>query len=417
MLSRLKDKLFYGWIIVIAFLIAGTTLFGIHLSFGVFFKSIANEFHLTRSVTSAISSVNFILAGISSFLFGRAVDRYGPRRVIFLMGLISGFSLLLTSQVNSTWQLFITYSLLLSLGTGAIFVVLTSTISRWFDKKRGLAFGIAGAGSGIGTFLMAPFATYLIANFNWRTAYIVIGVIAWLVVIPISRLLKKDPYEIGARPDGANSLPEDITYDEENIPPTDFSLLQLFRDRNYWLITVIWLLYAPCFYLVLTHLVPHTTDTGFSAGEAALALSLVGALSIAGRIIMGNTSDRIGRKLTATICALFLSGAMIWLVWAQELWMVYLFASVFGFAFGGLGASLSALIGDSFELDKIGTIIGVLNIGWAIGAAAGPAMGGIIFDINRSYSIAFLIGAANMAVVSLLIMLVRQKTSRNYRYG
>ena len=184
--SRLKDKLFYGWVVVIVFLVVGITLYGIEFSFGVFFKSIESTFSLTRTETSAVSSVNMLLVGVFGFLSGWALDRYGPKIIVLLMGLFAGLSLLLTSQVNSSWQLFITYSLLLAMGAGGLYVVPTATVSRWFNKKRGFALGIAGSGMGLGVLVMAPLATYLITNFDWRMAYIVIGLITWFIVIPLS---------------------------------------------------------------------------------------------------------------------------------------------------------------------------------------------------------------------------------------
>ena len=410
---RLKDKLFYGWVVVVAFLITLTTVVGTRLSFGVFFKSIESEFDLTRAATSAVFSTHMILCCVFAILGGWALDRYGPRIIILLMALISGFSLLLTGQTNSLWQLFITYSLLLSIGSGGLFPVTASTVSRWFDKKRGLALGIATSGVGLGTVVMAPFATFLISTFDWRMAYIVMGVIVWLIVIPLSRLLKKDPYEIGALPDGADSLSEDITNQKNNIRLTDLSLQQALRTRSFWLIILIWLFFATCMSLVFTHLVPHVTDIGFSAGEAATVLSLIGGAAVAGRVLMGIASDRIGRKLTGSICTLLQAGAMLWLIWSQDLWMLYLFALVFGFAFGGMSPGLAALIGDTFGLRNIGSILGVLEVGFGTGGAIGPVIGGLIFDVNNSYTVAFLIGALVIFISTLLIALIRQETDRN----
>jgi MFS family permease len=408
-----KDAVFYGWVVVVSFLLVGITLYGIHFSFGIFFKSIQSEFSLTRTVTSAIASANLLLAGICAFGAGWALDRYGPKTIILLMGLFAGLSLLLTSQTNSLWQLFITYSLLLAIGTGALYVVPTSTISRWFDKKRGLALGIAGSGSGLGTVIMAPFATYLISNFEWRIAYIVVGLIAWLIVIPSSWLLKREPRDIGTLPDGAKSNLKDIESEEGSFQPADFSLLQVFSTRSFWLILSIWFLFATCLFLVLTHLVPHVTDIGFSAREAAGVLSLMGGSAIAGRVLMGIASDRMGRKLTPIICALLLAGAMLWLTWSKDLWMLYLFALVCGFAYSGLSSSAGALIADVFGLGNIGAIFGVLEVGFGIGAAVGPALGGLLFDANNSYSTAFLIGGFSMFIATLLIALIRRETGRN----
>jgi MFS family permease len=201
---KIKERPYYGWVIVVAFCIIGTIIAGAGYSFGVFFKSIESEFELSRAVTSGIFSISMIFTAIFAVLGGWALDRYGPRVLLPIMGLFIGLSLLLTSQTNSTWQLFLTYSLLLPIGTGATFVVITSTVSRWFAKKKGLALGIAGSGVGLGALFMAPFATFLIVNFDWRIAYIILGLLAWVIVIPLSKLLKKDPHEIGVLPYGAN---------------------------------------------------------------------------------------------------------------------------------------------------------------------------------------------------------------------
>jgi len=401
-------------VVVGTFFIVGITLYGIHFSFGVFFESIESAFHLNRAETSAVSSVNMLLAGVCAFLAGWALDRYGPRIVVLLMGLFTGLSLLLTSQTDSLWQLFITYSLLLAMGTGALYVVPMSAVSRWFDKKRGLALGMASSGAGLGMLIMAPFATYLISNFSWRTAYFVIGLIAWLIVIPLSRLLRRDPYEIGALPDGVKSDSNEIGNEKDGMKLASLSLPQAFRTRSFWLVIFIWIFFASNLFLVMTHLVRHARDIDFSPMEAATVLSLLGGISIAGRVLAGIASDRIGRKLTAIICTLLQAGAMVWLIWAQDLWMLYLFALVYGFTFGGTSPVMAALVSDTFGLGRIGAIFGLLEISFGVGAAIGPLMGGLIFEARGSYSLAFLLVAATMLIVTLLISLIRQETNRNF---
>ena len=350
-----------------------------------------------------------------AFLGGWTLDRYGPRVVTFVMGLFAGLSLLLTSQVNASWQLFITFSLLLALGTSAAYPTMMATTARWFDKKRGLAVGIAGIGVGLGPVVIAPFATYLIANFDWRMAYIVVGLIAGVVVTSLSMLLKRDPGEIGVLLDGVKSdSSEGIVQDKESSArPAGFSLLEAFRTRSFWFLGIVWLSTAFCFYLISTHIVPHATDIGISAADAALVLALTGGISIPGRLIMGALSDRIGRKASAITCALLQAGAMAWLTCSQELWMFYLFALVFGFGFGGIDSIVTSLIGDIFGVHSIGAIMGMLAIAWGIGAATGPFIGGLIFDITKSYFIAFLIGVSAILVTTLSIALTRREIGRN----
>jgi MFS family permease len=409
LLRLLKDKIFYGWVVITAGIMIGAITFGIRQSFGVFFKSIETEFGLTRGATAGIFSVYMLLCSVVTIVGGWALDRYGPRVVTFLMGGFTGLSLLLTSQTNSVWQLYLTYGLLLSLGTGAIFTVINSTVSRWFDKKRGFAVGIASSGGQLGIVFLAPFATYLISNFGWRTAFMVIGFIAWLVVLSLSLLLRRDPHDIGLLPDGAKSEAAQTRSQnkETNTQRTGLSLLQACRTRHFWFSGLVYLFLSLSVHLVLTHSVPHAIDIGISPMDAAVILSIVGGACIAGRLVTGRISDIIGRKVPALTCGLLQVGALVWLVWIRELWMFYLFAAVFGFSWGGLGTQITLLIGDVFGMHSIGTILGVLIVGWSVGAAIGSAAGGFIFDVSGSYVTAFAVGAVMMSIATIFVVLTR----------
>jgi len=124
---------------------------------------------------------------------------------------------------------------------------------------------------------------------------------------------------------------------------------------------------------------------------------------------MGRISDSVGRKATSITCALFLAGVIIWLIYSKDLWMFYLFAVVFGFFFGGFDATTTAMIGDIFGLRSIGIIMGTFSAGWGLGAAMGPFIGGLIYDISNSYSVAFSMCAAAMIMVTLLLALTKRE--------
>jgi len=410
-----REGLFYGWVIVVAFFIVYIIMMGTNTSFGVFFKSLESAFSLTRATTSAVYSGRMALGCVFSILGGWALDRYGPRIVLFLMGLFLGLSMLLTGLTNAAWQLFVTYSLFFAMGSGATFVISSSTLLRWFDKKRGLALGIAGAGGGLGTVVIAPFATYLITSYDWRIAFIVLGIIAWIIIIPASRMLKKDPAEIGALPDGEKERPipgGEPKRAEMGRQVPEITLLMTVRTFNFWLFALIWCSFAFAGFFILTHIVPHATDIGFSATEAAAILSLFGGAMIGGRLVIGVLADKMNRKMTAVVCSLVQAGFVVWLLWAQELWGLYLFALVYGFTQGGMNTALTALLGDTFDLTNMGKILGVLDVGFAVGASIGPVVGGYIYDVSESYSTAFLIVAAVMVVRSIFIALTRRKTEQ-----
>jgi len=272
--------------------------------------------------------------------------------------------------------------------------------------------GIAGSGGGLGTVAVAPFATYLIANFDWRMAYIVIGAIAGLVIFTSSMLLKGDPGEIGLLSDGAKPAAGKIKLQskESHAQPADFSIFQALRTRNFRFLWLTWLLQSLSVYLITTHIIPHTTDIGISPLEAAGVLSLIGGGTIIGRLLAGSTSDIVGRKIVAITVALFGAGALIWLMWSRELWMFYLFAVFFGLSWGGLSTTVALLVSDIFRQRSIGRIMGWQGTGWVTGAAIGPALGGIIFDATESYFIAFIISALAMLLTALFMALLTGQT-------
>ncbi len=411
-LDKFKDKIFYGWVVVATFGITGTAIWGIRFSFGVFFKSLESEFALSRAATSAIFSTLMVLGGIFTILGGWALDRFGPRVVFLLMGICTGLSLLLTGQTSALWQIFFTYSLLLAMGTSAIYVAVMSTVSRWFNKKRGLALGIASIGAGMGPLVMAPFATYLISTFDWRTAFIIMGAIAWVVVVPLSWILKRDPQEIGLLPDGEKFSASTVLEQPPVIAADYLSPWQALRTRSFWLVVGIFFFYAVNIFIILTHLVPHITDLGFSEVEAATVISVAGGATLVGRVLFGIASDRLGKKEAAVVGTLLHVIALLWLLWSREMWMFYLFAIVFGLAWGGTGPVMAVIIGETFGLGRMGVILGILDAGFNTGAAVGPVIGGIIFDLKQSYFLAFWLGVVVMLVATVLIVFIRRETGR-----
>ena len=377
--------------------------------YGVFFKALEVDFNLTRGATSGIFSAYMLLCSVFAVLGGWALDRFGPRRVCLLMGSFTGLSLLLTSQTTFSWQLYISYALLLSLGTGPLYSVVNATVLRWFDKKRGLALSITSSGASFGPIVTAPFATCLISIFDWSMAFIVLGIISWLLIGSMSLLLRKDPAAMRLLPDGERSHTNQgpISIEERKVQSAGTHLLQALKTQQFWLLGSIWLLMSFCLHLLYVHIIPYAVDMGYSPMDAALVLSLIGGANIIGRLTIGPLSDAIGRRSPAIASASLQVATLLWLMWARELWMLYGIAIVFGLGFGGLDLLVTALIGDVFGTRRIGTIMGLMSACWGIGAAAGPAVGGLTFDVTGSYFIAFGAGAAAMVIATLFAGLIK----------
>lgn len=408
--SAQKPRWFYGWYIVGAGFFISFIGIGARYSYGVFVKSFDADFGMTRAATSGIFSVYMLLSCLLAAMGGWALDKYGPRKVAIFMGIFTGLSLILTSRARTPWHLLITYSLFLSLGTGPAYGVVNSTTSRWFVKRRGIAVGITSAGGGVGAIVLAPFATYLISNFDWRTAFIVMGFLSAIGMIGASLFLIKEPGDVGYLPYGMSSGQQEnaVPTKKNTLNPRGVTFGLAWRMNQFWLLGLSWLFLALALHMVFIHVVPYALDKGISPMDAAFILSMIGLANIPGRLIVGKLSDTMGTKNLGVSCILIQLGALFWLIYSSNLWMLYVFALVYGFLWGGSATVITILTVDIFGRPSLGIIMGMMSSGWALGAAIGPAVGGFLFDLTGHYHAAFEAGAASLFTAACLMGMIRK---------
>ncbi|MFO7996202.1 MAG: MFS transporter [Dehalococcoidia bacterium] len=388
-----KPRLFYGYVIVLIGFFTMLLMFGAFYSFGVFFKPLSAEFGWTRATTSGAYSLAMFVSGALAIVMGKLTDRFGPRIVMTLCGFLFGLGFLLMSRVNTVWQLYLCYGVVVGVGLGGAYVPPLSTVARWFVKRRGIMTGFVVAGVGIGTLSIPPAATWLIEGWGWRTAYLVIGAVVFVFIILAAQFLKFDPRRMGLLPDGKRAEGAGL-----NLHARGFSFREAMGSWRLWVLLAILFCFGYCLHNVLAHIANHVTDLGFSAAVAAGILAVIGGSSIAGRIATGSITDRTGSRSPLIINFVLMSGALLLLLAARELWVFYLFAVILGLAYGGLAAIESPVVAELFGLSSHGIIMGVASFGYTIGGAIGPVVAGRIFDMFSSYQIAFLAGA----VVSVL---------------
>jgi MFS family permease len=401
------DRFFYGYVLVAVSFLLQIIGWGAYNSFGVFFNPLMNEYGWSRAGISGAASVSFCMYGLSSILLGRLNDRVGPRLIMTVSGIFLGVGYLLMSRLTSLWQLYLLYSLLVGIGISGTDVVLLSTIARWFIRLRGRMSGVLKVGSGVGMLIMPLFTNWLITAFGWRTALFVMGIVALILFIGLSQLLVRDPARHGLRPDGDGRVAAEIGPAGE----TGFSLRQVLKSLQLWLICTAYFLLLVCVFTVLLHIVPHAIDLGIPRGGATRVLATIGGLSIAGRFIMGFSSDRIGNKWALAICYGFLCVSLGWLLLADRLWMLFVFAIVYGFAHGGFFAVMSPLTAEFFGTASHGTIFGMIIFVSTIGGAIGPLLAGYVFDLTGSYRVVFL-GLPLISTVGLGATLMLRSPAR-----
>lgn len=407
-----QEKFFYGWVIVVAATLVSSFSWGTQYAFGVFFKPLISEFSWSRAATSGAFSVIMIVYGLSSILMGRLSDRYGPRIAVFCGGVLIGLGTFLSSWINSVWQLYLFYGLIMGMGMGASYVPVMGVVSRWFWKRRGLALGIVVAGIGLGTLLMSPLSQFLISQFGWRNSYQIIGVVDWVIILFAAGLMVGDPEKKGKLPYGQIPGDEDFAADrmkkEGMDPPLSLSFGQAKRTNSFWVFLIINFLWYLNLYMVLVHLVPYATDKGMPAVEAANSLALLGAFSIVGKITMGRLSDRIGGRSAIAISFFLQALATILLIGVGGLFVVYAFAVMFGFSYGGGAPQQAKITGEIFGTASIGSILGVIVFAGSLGGAFGPFLGGFIFDGTGSYGLAFGLAAMALLIAFGLTFILRK---------
>ncbi len=386
-----------------AFLIM-VLMLGVLNTFGVFFKPMLTDLGWTRAVTSGAFSVSWIIQGLLAIAVGRLNDRLGPRIVISVCGCILGLGFLLMSQTSALWQLYLFYGVIIGTGMSGSFVPLTSTVARWFVKRRGVMTGIVVAGSGAGGLIAPPLANWLISIYDWRMSYIILGGIALVAVILVAQFLRRDPAQMGLTPYGESKEETEL-----NGGTKAFSLREAASVRQFWLVVGTYICLGFAMFTIFVHIVPHATDLGFSAATAASILAAAGGAGVIGRLLLGGVADRIGNKRVFIIGFVLMAASLFWLITARETWMLYLLAAVFGFATGGCAVSSSPLVAELFGLRSHGLILGVINLGYCIGAAAGPFLAGYVFDVTGSYNVAFLVCAV-ASVLGLILSSVLKPT-------
>jgi len=398
-------KVFYGWYIVAAGTLLLATCFGISYSFSVYFPALQSDFSWNRAATSGVFSLYLVLVGFFSILCGRAIDRYGPKPVVLIMGVVTGISFILTAQVHSLWQFYLSYSVLLAAGTGGMYIIVMSTASRWFYRKRATVMGILGTGASLGSVVMAPASAWLIETYQWRAAYMLTGILAWILIIPGAMILKKDSAEIGIGLDGDPYFRTGSRDEAKKITP--FSIIDAIKSANFSYLIFVWFWFSFCLYMVITHIVPRAQDIGIDPMRAAGVMSIMMAVSAASRVAGGMAADKVDKRKLLAASLTIMAFSMAWLILADQSWKIYLFAILFGMVFGSGDTSLIAVVADVFGTDKIGTMMGILMISWGLGSAAGPYLAGCVFDYTGSYGWAFIIACGGLLLSTFAILKIK----------
>lgn len=378
-------------------------------TFGVFLLPLANEFEWERGSLSITITISAIVGSLLSIIVGRLSDKYGPRLLVTINGILTAAGFLLLTQVSAIWQVYLVWGVISGAGSACAYIPLMSTVARWFTARRSTAIGVTLVGFGIGAIFWPPITQMLITAIKWRWTCIVLGSVNLIFVIPLAQFLK--------RPDDGILLPYDkpapaTRKQAESLPLGGLTLSEAIKNPRFWLTGLIFF----CFYAGLNtmyvHIVAHAQDIKIPPLIAASTLSIISSTSIISRLTIGPVSDRIGSLKALIIGTSLAVIALVLLVSFPETWAFYTFTAVYGLAYGAMIPLETSLPSILFGTRSLGIIMAIMGLVSTAGFALSPPIAGAIFDATRKYQPAFILCLA-LAVIGFIlsIFLFRLKST------
>ena len=405
-------RIYWGWYVVLAaFLIMGVN-YGVRYCFGIFIKPMAEEYHWSRSVISAGMSILIIGYGFGGIFSGRLIDRIAPRWLITAGAMLAAGGLFLTVLVREPWQFYLTYGVCAGMGSSCFGVVVcNSSVAKWFDRKRGLAVGLASVGVGVWMMVLSPLAGYLVKLYDWRVGFIAMGCAYLLLPVGLAQWLmgRTKPEDYGLAPDGernaAAGAPAAPAVEPAEPSP---ALGPILKDSRFWILAACYSVAFLAEMAALVHQVPYALDRQIDKVAAASTLGMVGIASIVGRFFFGWLADRLkDAKRASSLGFLCMALGMVLLLLASSAKVLFIYAVIFGFGYGSMSTLMPYLLADRFGRRALGSIYGMLTFCISLSGALGPVVAGYIYDLRGSYTAAWLLNLGLLIVVTFLILTMK----------
>ncbi|NLS02522.1 MFS transporter [Rhizobium sp. P32RR-XVIII] len=382
----------YRWVIVAAGALMTCVALGAMFSLAIFQVPIATETGWSHTGIASAMTLNFVVMGIGGFMWGAISDRFGPRIVVLIGAALLGLALVLASRAGSLIQFQLTYGIVVGLSASAFFAPMIAATTAWFDENRGLAVSLVSAGMGVAPMTISPLARALISAYDWRTAMLIIGVGAWMLLIPAALLVRRAPVtagEAGASMVAGGERP---------------ALGKIFRSPQFIVLGGTFFACCAAHSGPIFHMVSYATICGVAPMAAVSIYSVEGLAGLGGRLLYGSLADRLGVKPVLVAGLLVQAAALATYLAVSELGQFYALAVIFGSAYGGVMPLYAILAREYFGPRVIGTVFGAATMLSSIGMAFGPLAGGWILDTYGNYSWLFIgsalvgLGAAGIAL-------------------
>ena len=366
-------RLQYGWIIVAAGALMGCVAIGALFSLAVFLQPMSEATGWSRTGISTAMTLDFLTMGVAAFGWGALSDRYGPRPVVLTGAVLTGLGLALASQATSLLEFQLIYGVVVGVAAGAILAPTMATVTGWFDKHRSIAVSLVSAGMGMGPMTISPLASWLLQSHDWRTAQLIIAIVAWALLIPAALFMRRAPDTapgMAAMPGGADP---------------GMTVWRALRSPQFIILGLTY------FFCCATHSGPifHTVSYAIACGIAPLVAvsiySIEGLAGLGGRVLFGLAGDKFGAKQTVIFALVVQALGAGAYYFTRQVGEFYAVAVIFGMAYGGVMPLYAVIAREYFPMRIMGSVIGASSLVASLGMSLGPAVGGWIFDTFGTY--------------------------------
>jgi MFS family permease len=383
----------YRWVIVALGALMTCVAVGAMFSLAVFLDPLSSDTHWSRAGISSAMTLNFLVMGLGGFMWGSISDRYGPRIVVMIGSVLLGLALVLASQAQSLIVFQLTYGIIVGLAASTFFAPMIAAVTGWFETNRSLAVSLVSAGMGVAPLTISPFARWLITAYDWRTAMLIIGIGAWVLLIPASLFVRGAPR--GAPAGEAQAAASG---------PSQGAVARALRSPQFLVLGLTFFACCAAHSGPIFHMVSYAIICGITPMAAVSIYSVEGLAGLGGRVLFGVAADRLGVKPVLIAGLLIQAVAIGTYLAVNQLGQFYALAVVFGAAYGGVMPLYATLAREYFGQEIMGSVFGAVTMLSSLGMAIGPLAGGFIFDTYGGYAWMFIgslavgLGAAAIAL-------------------
>jgi sugar phosphate permease len=407
--SAIGRRVFYGWIVVGVAVLLSLVMWGIRAAPSVLIKPLEADFGWSRAEISSAIAIGLVMTAFSAIAGGVLIDRFSMRLVMLGIVVLGGISVMLASTMTALWQMTVLWGLLVGIATGISGVIGAPLAARWFVEKRGLVQGVLGAGTSAGQLIFLPVMTWMVVQFGWREATLVLGLLAFAFVPVIVLFMRDQPADVGLRAFGATEeLPKVAR------PPLTFVLGRVRRVPDFWLLAgSFFVCGATSNGLIGQHFQAHAIDHGLTEYNASTAFAVMGGLNFVGVLASGYFTDKYDPRRLLMIYYTFRGISLFFLPMLTGFGLSGLtfFSILYGLDWIATVPPTMTLCAQLFGRRNVGTVYGFVFGAHQLGAAMAAFGAGYIHDAVGDYTWAFLSGGIMCLVGGALAMRIDRAAS------